>query len=68
MTMIIGDPKCPACGKARSEWRVNNSRGETQNGKTYCCEGCAQGTQCSCELLQTAPRPLQNVDAEKSGD
>jgi hypothetical protein len=60
--MLTDDPKCPACGKARSEWRVNNSLGATKNGKTYCCEGCSDGGKCTCDLLQTAPRPLRNVD------
>jgi len=25
--VIKGDDTCPACGRARSEWRVNNSQG-----------------------------------------
>jgi len=56
------DDTCPACGKARSEWRTNNSEGVNAAGKTYCCDGCAEGKECTCEILQTAPRPLRNVD------
>jgi hypothetical protein len=47
--------KCPACGRSRSEWRYANSEGVTVGGLTYCCEGCAKGTRCICELLQTVP-------------
>ena len=59
---IAAEAACPACHRARSEWRFNNSQGYSKGGKTYCCEGCANGTHCTCVLLELAPRPLKNVD------
>ncbi len=60
--LIKGDEKCQACGRARSEWRVNNSEGVAKDGQVYCCEGCAEGRECSCSVMQAATRPLKNVD------
>ena len=37
---------CPECGAARTEWR---GAGITRNGERYCCDGCADGTGCTCE-------------------
>lgn len=37
---------CPACGMKKDTWQ---SKGVTKNGKTYCCQGCADGTGCTCE-------------------
>lgn len=51
------EQKCPACGRSRNEWRTNNARGETSGGTQYCCEGCAKGNRCVCELRQTALSP-----------
>lgn len=38
--------KCPNCGMARTDWP--DSEGFSEDGKTYCCEGCAHGTGCTC--------------------
>ena len=37
--------KCPACGMEKSDWKGN---GVEKNGQTYCCNGCANGTGCTC--------------------
>ena len=39
---------CPECGMTKDEWEGNNGRGVERNGKTYCCDGCASGTGCTC--------------------
>ena len=39
---------CPNCGMLKSEWRGNRGEGYHLEGVTYCCEGCAEGTGCSC--------------------
>ena len=39
---------CPACGMPQSEWAEGEGRGFKKDGRTYCCEGCAQGTGCKC--------------------
>ena len=64
-TTDIKETLCARCGRARSEWRTADSQGHTLNGKTYCCEGCATGEHCTCELRQTAPRLERNTDTEK---
>lgn len=39
---------CPNCGMDRSEWKGNQGKGYSKDGETYCCRGCAQGTDCTC--------------------
>jgi hypothetical protein len=41
------EKECPNCGMPRSDWP--DESGCTEDGKTYCCEGCATGTGCTCE-------------------
>jgi len=53
----LAEQKCPVCSRSRNEWRTNSGRGETKDGTMYCCEGCAKGTSCICELRQTALSP-----------
>lgn len=40
--------KCTACGLDKSEWKGNGGKGVEQNGARYCCDGCANGTGCTC--------------------
>lgn len=42
----MSDKSCPNCGMEQSEWP--NPVGFTHDGTTYCCEGCAAGTGCTC--------------------
>ena len=37
---------CPRCGMEKSEWP--NATGVQKDGTTYCCDGCANGTGCTC--------------------
>lgn len=37
---------CAGCGMERSEW---SGEGYELANKRYCCEGCADGTGCTCE-------------------
>jgi len=60
------EDQCPTCGRARSEWRADNSLGFSKNGQTYCCEGCATGGHCTCDLMQTAPRLERNTNKTES--
>jgi hypothetical protein len=39
---------CANCGMPKDEWRGNNGQGFQMAGKTYCCQGCAAGTGCTC--------------------
>jgi hypothetical protein len=39
---------CVGCGLDRSEWKGNRGQGVVKDGETYCCQGCADGVDCSC--------------------
>ncbi len=45
--MSTGTP-CPNCGMSRNEWQGNGGLGYEFQGQMYCCEGCAEGTGCTC--------------------
>jgi hypothetical protein len=38
-------PACPRCGMIKNEWP---GEGYTHDGQTYCCQGCAERTGCTC--------------------
>src|SRR5438045_2477375 len=38
-------PACPGCRMIKNEWP---GEGYTHEGETYCCQGCAEGTGCTC--------------------
>ena len=40
---------CPNCGMGQEDWRGNNGQGFQMGDKTYCCQGCATGTGCTCQ-------------------
>ena len=40
---------CPNCGMTKEEWMGNNGQGFQMGDKTYCCQGCATGTGCTCK-------------------
>lgn len=40
---------CPNCSMPKAEWRGNNGQGFPMGDKTYCCQGCAIGTGCTCD-------------------
>ena len=39
---------CPNCGMEQKDWSANEGQGFTQRREFYCCEGCAEGTGCTC--------------------
>ena len=39
------EQKCPGCGRALPEWP---EEGFLQAGVRYCCQGCAEGAECTC--------------------
>ena len=60
-------PACPGCRMVKNEWP---GEGYTHDGETYCCQGCAEGTGCTCvavgkpgfsrqgqKLTRAEPRP-----------
>ena len=63
----IPAPACPGCRMKKNEWP---GEGYTHEGETYCCQGCAEGTGCTCvtvgktgfsrrgqKLTRAEPRP-----------
>lgn len=42
----MNDEPCPSCGMERDEWAT--LAGFENDGKTYCCRGCAEGAECTC--------------------
>ena len=44
-----GTQTCPNCGIEKADWRGNNGQGFQVGDKTYCCQGCATGTGCTCQ-------------------
>ena len=43
------EQQCPKCGMPKSQWRGNNGQGFPLGDQTYCCQGCAVGTGCTCK-------------------
>ena len=44
-------PACPGCGMPKNEWP---GEGYTHEGETFCCQGCAEGTGCTCATVAKA--------------
>jgi hypothetical protein len=42
---------CARCGLPRSAWQGSDGNGYTLDGETYCCQGCAEGAGCTCEVI-----------------
>src|SRR5690348_3128890 len=38
-------PACPGCKMVKNTWP---GEGYSHEGQTYCCQGCAEGTGCTC--------------------
>jgi len=47
----MANESCPNCGMEREQWP--NPQGVQVEGETYCCEGCADGSGCTCEPSET---------------
>jgi hypothetical protein len=48
-TTTTAQDKCANCGMPKDEWRGNSGQGFAMNDQTYCCQGCAIGTGCTCD-------------------
>jgi len=53
-------PKCPGCDMIKNEWP---GEGYSHEGETYCCQGCAEGTGCTCVNVA---RPGFSREGQKS--
>ena len=45
-TQTATEQTCANCGMQQDEWRT--PQGFKQDAETFCCEGCASGTGCTC--------------------
>jgi hypothetical protein len=43
-------PACPGCGMLKNAWP---GEGYTHEGESFCCQGCAEGTGCTCVTVRT---------------
>ena len=43
------EQSCPECWIPRRDWK---SRGVERDGETFCCRGCAEGTGCTCSVIE----------------
>jgi hypothetical protein len=51
--------RCPRCGMDKAGWTANDARGFELQGTTYCCEGCAKNTGCTCSVNPNGtPAPI----------
>lgn len=41
---------CPGCGMPENNWTANDGKGHPKDGKTYCCQGCAEAGRCTCGI------------------
>ena len=66
-------PACPKCGMIKNDWP---GEGYTHEGQIFCCQGCAEGTGCTCLLVskpgfsregQQATRAEPRSGEQKSG-
>jgi hypothetical protein len=47
------DLSCPGCGMALDDPKIE---GFVLNNQTYCCQGCAEGTGCTCTSVRIKPK------------
>jgi hypothetical protein len=48
---------CLSCGMDREDWSANQGEGFKKEGETYCCQGCAEGTGCTCAEDNSVSKP-----------
>ena len=44
----MAEKTCPRCSMAEKEWKGGDGRGVDKSGQTFCCDGCANNTGCTC--------------------
>jgi hypothetical protein len=48
----MSQARCPNCGMQQTEWLGSDREGFLKEGRTYCCQGCADGgaSGCTCRV------------------
>jgi hypothetical protein len=54
--------QCPTCGMAQTEWLGSDRLGYARDGRTHCCEGCADGGASGCTCRRANPGVEQADD------
>ncbi len=54
---------CPTCGMDRKDWA--KAQGYQLGGESYCCQGCAEGTGCTC--AEDAAQARSTASKQKRG-
>ena len=44
----MDDRACPNCSRPRDQWPDDAAGGYTKDGAVYCCQGCIEGSGCTC--------------------
>jgi hypothetical protein len=44
----MAERTCPNCGLPASKWKGNDGKGYRKDGRTYCCQLCADAMGCMC--------------------
>jgi hypothetical protein len=55
----MSQPQCPNCGMPQTEWLGSDREGFEKDGRTFCCQGCAQGGagSCTCRVADPGVTP-----------
>ena len=51
----MSQPRCPNCEMQQTEWLGSDREGFIQDGRTYCCQGCAEGGAGACTCRTANP-------------
>jgi hypothetical protein len=55
---LLDPVTCARCGMVSGDWTANDGDGVAVDGQRYCCEGCAEGTACTCREYAPDERSL----------
>jgi hypothetical protein len=58
------EQRCPGCGMEAEDWKGTGSRGFHAGGELYCCQGCADGSGCTCESGADVSLPAAEEDED----
>ena len=57
----MAEKTCPKCGMTEKQWKGNNGQGVNKDNQTYCCNGCAENTGCTCHKKDRADRATDRM-------
>jgi hypothetical protein len=54
----MAEQMCPYCGLPKELWQGNEGDGYDKDDMTFCCQGCAEGTGCTCKVPGVIDSPV----------